>query len=67
METDMKKKLLSALFLVVMNMLVFPFLIFSCAPSQWAMGLYLLLLFVADPFVILLLGVLAGTKIRLLW
>ena len=62
-----KSKIIVSIIFMVICLLVLPAVAIRAVPAEAAMGISFLLFFAVDPFLILVLGITAGTETRRLW
>ena len=67
MRTSLTRKIVIAVSTLIVAMLILPILVVKLAPADFGMALCLILFFAVEPFVVMSLGVMAGTEIRKLW
>ena len=64
---SLTKKILLAVFTIILVMLVFPVLAVNFAPGDAGLAICFILFFLVDPLAVILLSVMAGTDLRKLW
>ena len=64
--TTLKKAILAVATLLV-SMLILPVLVIQFAPADAGMALCFILFFALDPVVVIGLGILSGTELKMLW
>ena len=61
------KKIAVSLIILITVMLILPLLVVNAASPDLGMSLTLLLFFIINPITLVLLGVIAGSNVRILW